>query len=105
MRPVSVAVLDTLPIADNTPPVRALLAAAAISLVLLTTIAPHVHGGVLGRHSCVACATASGEEAGCAEPDMAPPHLVGEAAIPSAPEPPVTGAPLGAVPGQSPPAA
>ena len=84
---------------------RALLAAAAILLVLATGFAPHTHEGALGRHACVACVTAAGEEAACASVDVAPPPLVIVAALRATPAPPVTGAPLGAVPGQSPPAA
>jgi hypothetical protein len=84
--------------------VRALLAAAAILLVLLTAVAPHAHEGTLGRHACVACTAAAGEEAGRATIDVAPKPVVAAVTQP-APEPPVTGAPLGAIPGQSPPAA
>lgn len=86
-------------------PVRALLAAAAIVLLLATGFAPHAHAGALGRHACAACVTAGAEEAVSASPDVAPRQLVvaNLQRIPRAP--PVTGAPLGAVPGQSPPAA
>jgi hypothetical protein len=49
---------------------------------------------------------AAGADAACCEtPDVAPRQLVVVQVAPGAPEPPVTGAPLGAVPGQSPPSA
>jgi len=85
--------------------VRALLAAAAALLVLLTAVAPHAHESALGRHACVACVAAGGEEAVCTSPDVTPRRLAVATVTQSAPEPPVTGAPLGAIPGQSPPAA
>lgn len=84
---------------------RSLLALAAVLLVLATGVAPHTHEGALGRHACVACVANGAEEAGCASPDVAPRQLGTEAVAAAAPAPPVTGAPLGAIPGQSPPAA
>ncbi len=84
---------------------RALLAAAAILLVLVTGLAPHTHDGKLGRHACVACVTSGCEEAASAAPDVAPRQLAPSAVPQALPAAPVTGAPLGAVPGQSPPAA
>ena len=92
-------------VANTLPLVRALLAVAAILLVLVTGVAPHTHDGALGRHACVACAAAGSEEAACASPDVAPRQLVVASITCDPPAPPVTGAPLGAVPGQSPPAA
>lgn len=103
--PSSEATLDRLPARDNTPRVRALLATAAILLVLVTGVAPHTHEGKLGRHACIACVTAGGEEAASAAPDVAPRQLLPSAVPQAAPATPVTGAPLGAVPGQSPPTA
>jgi hypothetical protein len=84
---------------------RAALAAALALLVLLGALAPHVHAGPRGDHDCVVCTVRGAEEARSETPDVAPvaraeglaPHRPGLA--------PVTGAPLGAVPGQSPPAA
>jgi hypothetical protein len=83
---------------------RAALAAALALLVLLGAGAPHVHAGPRGEHDCVACSARGAEEARSETPDLAP------VAHPSGPAPhrpglaPVTGAPLGAIPGQSPPA-
>lgn len=97
--------LTALRLAITLRPVRALLAAAAILLVLATEFAPHTHQGPLGRHACVACTAAAGEEAACASPDVAPARVVAADLPRAVHAPPVTGAPLGAVPGQSPPAA
>ncbi|HSN93090.1 MAG TPA: hypothetical protein VLS93_17800 [Anaeromyxobacteraceae bacterium] len=83
---------------------RAALAAALALLVLLGAAAPHVHAGPRGDHDCLACTARGAEEARAQAPDLRP------AARPEGPAPrrpglaPVTGAPLGAVPGQSPPA-
>ncbi len=84
---------------------RTSFALAAALLVLLTGAAPHTHNGALGRHACVACVASGGEEAVYAAPDVAPRPLVADAVVDTAPAPPVTGAPLGAIPGQSPPVA
>lgn len=83
-------------------PVRSAAAAFLAILILATGVMPHVHEGQLGRHACVACVAAGGEAHGAA-PELAPPRPVFAEPAPSAPEAPVTGAPLGAVPGQSPP--
>ncbi|HYQ81502.1 MAG TPA: hypothetical protein VEP68_08375 [Anaeromyxobacteraceae bacterium] len=84
---------------------RAVLALAVAVLLAFGAVVPHVHGGPYGSHSCPACVSGSGEEAASATPDLAPPRAAAvEAPLP--PEAaPVTGAPLGAVPGQSPPLA
>ena len=84
--------------------VRAALAIAAVLLLLTSAVAPHVHEGPLGAHACLACAAAGGEEAAPQTPDVAPRALPAAAALPAAPAAPVTGKPLGAVSGQSPPA-
>jgi hypothetical protein len=85
--------------------VRAVFAAALAVLVLVTASAPHAHETPLGRHACAACVAAGGEEAVCAAPDVAPRPVVPVAVADELPAPPVTGLPLGAVPGQSPPRA
>ncbi len=83
---------------------RKVLALAAVSLLLLGAAAPHVHAGTLGEHGCVACVTATGEQAERATSDVAP-LPVWTAELPSPTElPPVTGVAIGAIPGQSPPA-
>jgi hypothetical protein len=79
----------------------ALLAAALVALAW----APHAHAGPRGAHECAACVV-RGSEAASSEPLELAPELVrfvAAAAVAPA-EPPRTGAPLGAIPGQSPPA-
>ena len=84
---------------------RLVFAIATAVLVLLAAVAPHAHHGQLGEHACAACLAASAEEASCETPDVAPRPQVVVTLAETAPESPVTGAPLGAIPGQSPPAA
>jgi len=101
----AVRLLDTTLPREHTPQVRLVFAIATAVLVLLAAVAPHAHHGQLGEHACAACLAASAEEATSETPEVAPrPQLVVMLAE-TPPEPPVTGAPLGAVPGQSPPAA
>jgi hypothetical protein len=84
--------------------VRVLVALATAVLLLAGVAAPHHHASPGGSHECVACAVGTGLEAGDATPAIEPATPAG-AAVASAPAAdPVTGAPLGAVPGQSPPA-
>jgi len=82
---------------------RKLLAAGLALYVVLAAAAPHVHTGPHGAQECAVCVARTGAVAENATPDLAPVAvLVGEpTAAPGLP--PVTGAPLGAVPGQSPP--
>jgi hypothetical protein len=85
--------------------VRAVLALAVAFLVASGAVVPHAHAGASGSQSCQACVVGTGEAAGSATPDLVPPGMVAVEA-PAAPGPaPVFGAPLGAVPGQSPPLA
>ncbi len=82
---------------------RAILAAALALLVLVAAGAPHEHARH-GASECVACAVGHGTAARDETPDVAPAAVV-LAAPELAPGPaPVHGAPLGAIPGQSPPA-
>ncbi len=99
------ACLDRPPDRDDTAPVRSVLALATALLVLLTAMAPHAHGGALGTHACVACVVASGEQAACETPDVAPREVASVALtdLPLAWH--GTGFPLGAVSGQAPPRA
>jgi len=98
--------LDTTWGRDNAPvTLRALLAIAAVVLVALVAAAPHHHASDPGTQECVACLTRSAEEAQSAVPELAPRAGV-EEAVPAQPGmPPVSGKPLGAIPGQSPPRA
>jgi hypothetical protein len=81
------------------------VAAAVLAAVLLATAwAPHVHNGPRGATQCAACVL-RGAEAATLEPLDLTPALVGlvEILAPTIEAPP-SGAPLGAIPGQSPPA-
>jgi hypothetical protein len=85
---------------------RAALAIGAALVDALAAAAPHVHhAGAWGSHACQACVVRAGEAAASATPDAAPAAATAEL-LPAAPGlPPVSGLPLGAVPGQSPPLA
>jgi hypothetical protein len=86
---------------------RAVLAAALSLLVALAALAPHVHTVSGGAEECAVC-VASGRGAEPAEaqvPDLAPPPVLASDVHLAPGLPPVHGAPLGAVPGQSPPRA
>ncbi|MBI5070792.1 MAG: hypothetical protein HZB56_21430 [Deltaproteobacteria bacterium] len=84
---------------------RVFLAIAAAVLVALGAAAPHHHAAGQGTQECQACLTRTGEEARSAVPDLTPRAVVVEAVVAAPGLPPVTGAPLGAIPGQSPPRA
>jgi hypothetical protein len=78
--------------------------AAGLALVLLVAAAgPHVHTAAHGDESCAVCVARHADVPRAESPDLTPVPIV-EAAPQLAPRrAPVTGAPLGAVPGQSPP--
>ncbi len=83
-----------------------ILVALAIAVALLAGVAaPHHHVGPAGEHECLACTVGSGLEARDETPPAAPTEAVGVAAAVEPPSVPACGAPLGAVPGQSPPSA
>ncbi|MFL5272010.1 MAG: hypothetical protein ACJ79E_08090 [Anaeromyxobacteraceae bacterium] len=84
---------------------RAAVALGLIFLDLLGAVTPHDHGGSFGAHACAACVAAGAEEARAATPDVAPRRVVSVALDVAAPRSRPAGAPLGAVPGQSPPVA
>jgi hypothetical protein len=84
---------------------RALLAAILALGLVVTAAVPHVHPVGHGGADCTACVARHGDVARSETPDVAPRV---DHAEPVRAEPgvaPVTGAPLGAIPGQSPPAA
>ncbi len=85
---------------------RALLATGLALALALSAAAPHVHVEAQGPEHCTACLVRGGVEPACTQtPDVAPLDLpAGEVVLPPA-APPVSGAPLGAIPGQSPPCA
>jgi hypothetical protein len=81
---------------------RALLAAGLALLFVLTAAAPHVH--THGTEQCAVCVVRHGDAARDETPQVAPLTVVGDAPQVELGFPPVYGAPLGAIPGQSPPA-
>jgi hypothetical protein len=97
--------LDTIGAGAKTCRVRAALALGLIVLALLGAVAPHDHGGSFGAHACAACLAAGAEEARAATPDLAPRRVLSVTLEVAAPLSRPAGAPLGAVPGQSPPVA
>ena len=84
---------------------RAALAAALALALALAAVAPHVHLGERGSHECAACLVRGAAPARPQTPDVAPRPAPAVAVVLAPGLHPVTGAPLGAVPGQSPPAA
>jgi hypothetical protein len=85
--------------------VRFLVAIATVAVLLLGVAAPHHHAAAGGVHECVACTVGGALEASDATPALSPPPP-GPVAVATGPaSDPVTGFPLGAVPGQSPPVA
>ncbi len=85
---------------------RHAVAIALAVLVVLAAAAPHVHASdAIGNHACAACLASQAERAECATPDVAPQPLPPEELALAPGLAPISGAPLGAVPGQSPPAA
>lgn len=90
---------------------RALFASLLSAVLLLSAAATHVHvradaqDGPHGADKCAVCVLRSADVSQDATPDVTP-HAVVLGAAPLAPGlPPVSGAPLGAIPGQSPPRA
>lgn len=84
---------------------RALLAAGLVLVLALGAAAPHEHAGTPESEDCAACIVRSADVPGEEAPELAP-GLAPEGAAALAPGlPPVSGAPLGAIPGQSPPVA
>ena len=80
------------------------VAAIILSAVLVAMAgAPHVHKGVRGDHDCPACLARTVDAARTETPDLAPQpaRFLGVVFAPIEIVP--AGAPLGAIPGQSPP--
>jgi hypothetical protein len=85
---------------------RSAVATLLAVAVLVLAAAPHVHeAAAQDRQECVACATARAAASPAAVPDVAPQRVVEELVALAPGLAPVTGAPLGAIPGQSPPVA
>lgn len=84
---------------------RTLLAAGLALFLVLVAAAPHVHASAADDgHGCAACVVRQGDAARDETPELAPAPLTAAAAAAEVGLPPVFGAPLGAIPGQSPPA-
>lgn len=85
---------------------RAVLATALALTIALSAAAPHLHVGAHGAEECAVCVVRGGGDVARAQtPDLAPLDLpAGEVALAPV-QPPASGAPLGAIPGQSPPVA
>ena len=84
---------------------RAVVAAVLVLTLVVAAAGPHVHAHALAGDECAVCTLRHTAPPRTELPDVAPVVIV--AGDPSAAPglPPVSGAPLGAVPGQSPPAA
>ncbi len=84
---------------------RAILAAGLALLVAVAASEPHQHvRSTHGASECIACAVGQGDAAHDETPDVAPATSVQGAPAAEPGPAPVSGAPLGAIPGQSPPA-
>ncbi len=83
---------------------RALVAALLAVALLTAAAAPHVHAHRAPGEDCTACVLRHTAPPRSEVPEVAPiVHVAGDAAS-AVGLPPVFGAPLGAIPGQSPPA-
>jgi hypothetical protein len=86
------------------PAMRALVAVVlAVGLVVMAGV-PHGHASGHGAGDCALCIARQGDVARSETPDVSPAVLHAEPVAAGPGIAPVTGAPLGAVPGQSPPA-
>lgn len=86
---------------------RAVLSTLLAVHLVLAAIAPHVHLGAEGHggEPCAVCVTRTAEAATSQTPDLAPAAAPAGLVVLPPGLAPVTGAPLGAIPGQSPPSA
>lgn len=84
---------------------RAVLAAILAIGFLVTAVVPHGHPAGHGGGECAVCVARHGNVAHSETPDVAPRVQLAEPVFAEPELAPVTGAPLGAVPGQSPPVA
>jgi hypothetical protein len=95
------------PLAILPAAVRAALSAFLALVLVVASAAPHVHAQAQtssGGDECTLCTVRHAAPTSSALPDVAPVVYVEGDAAASPGLPPVLGAPLGAVPGQSPPA-
>jgi hypothetical protein len=85
---------------------RALVALGLSVFLVLSAGLPHIHtGGPHGAEACAVCVARNADAARDETPDVAPVAILAGKPVAVPGLPPVYGAPLGAVPGQSPPAA
>jgi ferric-dicitrate binding protein FerR (iron transport regulator) len=83
---------------------RAVLAATLVLLLAAAVAVPHVHAAP-SSEECAACVARGGEVAESQVPDLSPLQLAAGDAVLAPQSRPGDGAPLGAIPGQSPPRA
>jgi hypothetical protein len=85
---------------------RALVAALVAVAIVVFTAAPHVHGDAAsGDQGCQVCVMRHAGAVAAEGVTLAPPVALAEAPVLAPVTVPAVGAPQGAVPGQSPPAA
>jgi len=83
---------------------RAVVSTVLVAVLVAMAAASHVHQGVHGDHDCPACLARTVDAARSETPDVAPVR-VGFVEVVAEPAQVIrAGAPLGAIPGQSPPA-
>jgi hypothetical protein len=83
---------------------RAIIAATLVLLLTAAVAAPHVHA-TPSTEECAACVVRAGDVAQSQVPDLAPLPLAPGDVLLAPQSRPGEGAPLGAIPGQSPPRA
>ena len=84
---------------------RAVVAVFLSAVLFALCWAPHVHHGVEGDRDCAACVARNADAAQYEVPELAPARVVLVGLVVVAPiQPASVGAPLGSIPGQSPPA-
>lgn len=84
--------------------IRALLAASLALFLVFAAGGHHVHAaGPHGADHCAVCAVRSADVAHHETPDVAPRPVLEDVVEPARGLAPALGAPLGAIPGQSPP--
>jgi hypothetical protein len=82
---------------------RTVVAAGLALFLVFTAGAPHVHDGPHGSEHCAVCVARHADLPHDQVPDLAPAPTVAVEVQLAPGLAPVTGAPLGAIPGQSPP--
>lgn len=82
---------------------RAVVALVLSAVLLALSGAPHVHHGIQGDHECPACLARTVDAARNETPDLVPEPVRFRGVVFAPIEIVPAGAPLGAIPGQSPP--